>query len=179
MRSAFLAVAALMLIPLRAVLSQPVQPKSGDRVRLTGAPNALDGRIARVLGIRNDSLFLQAAPAETLAVSLAGVTRLDVSTGRRRFTLRGAGIGSLIGAASGAVIGYASGDDRGWCCFSAGGKAVIYGAGLGVTGLAIGAVVGTFHVSDRWTSIPLGSPDATPRLQVGRGGTRITVAVRF
>jgi hypothetical protein len=168
-----------MLIPLGAVSSQAVQPKSGDRIRLTTTVNALDNRTGRVLTIRSDSLLLQVAPAETLAVALAGVTRLEVSTGRRRYALRGAGLGSLIGGASGAVIGYASGDDRGWCCFSAGGKAVIYGVGLGVTGLVIGTVVGALHVSDRWTSVPLGSAVATPRLQVGRRGTGIAVAVSF
>ena len=58
MRSAFLAVAAAMLIPLRAASSQAIQPKRGDRIRITAAPNALDNRIARVLSVRSDSLFL-------------------------------------------------------------------------------------------------------------------------
>ena len=63
--------------------------------------------------------------------------------------------------------------------FSAGDKAVIYGAGLAVPGLVIGAVVGALQVSDRWTSVPLGSAEATPRLQMGRGGARLAVVVSF
>ena len=173
MRSVFLAVVAFMLIPLGAVSSQAVQPGSGDRIRITAPPNALDKRTsarssseayypgARLLSVGSDSLFLLVAPAETLAVALAGVSRLDVSAGRRSYALRGA-IGALIGITSGAVSGYASGDDRGWCCFTAGGKAAIYGAGLGVTGLVIGSVVGALTVRERWTSVPLGAAAATP-----------------
>ena len=80
MRSAFLAVAAAMLIPLRAASSQAIQPKRGDRIRITAAPNALDNRIARVLSVRSDSLFLHVVLAGTLAVARADVTRLEVST---------------------------------------------------------------------------------------------------
>ena len=191
MRSVFLAVVAFMLIPLGAVSSQAVQPGSGDRIRITAPPNALDKRTsarssseayypgARLLSVGSDSLFLLVAPAETLAVALAGVSRLDVSAGRRSYALRGASIGALIGITSGAVSGYASGDDRGWCCFTAGGKAAIYGAGLGVTGLVIGSVVGALTVRDRWTSVPLGAAAATPSLQMGRGGARLAVTVSY
>jgi hypothetical protein len=178
MCSAFLC-AALLVIPLGAASSQSVQLGRGDLIRLTFQFNPLDNQIGHVLVVRGDTLFLQVAPAETLAVALADVNQLDVSTGRRRYALRGAGIGSLVGGGLGAVMGYASGDDRGWCCFSAGGKAIIYGVGLGVTGLVIGAIAGSLHVTDRWTSVPLGSAEATPRLQVGRGHARLAVTVSF
>lgn len=181
MRSAFLAVAAFMLIPLWTVSSQGIQPKRGDRIRITAAPNALDNQIARVLSVRNDSLFLQVAPAETLAVAVAGVTRLEVSTGRRSHARRGLGMGALIGVTSGAFMGYTSGDDKGGWVFAltAEEKAVVYGVGLGFTGLVIGTIVGALQVSDRWTSVPLGSAEATPRLQVGRGGARLAMVVSF
>ena len=181
MRATILAVAAFMLIPLGTVASQAVQPKSGDRIRITATPYALEHRTARVVSVRNDSLILDVAPAETLAVALAGVTQLDVSTGRRRNTLRGAGIGALIGVGSGALIGFASGDDPPTAFFSlsASEKAALAGATLGVTGLVIGAVVGTLIVSDRWTSVPLGVAKATPSLQVGHGNTRLALAVSF
>ena len=87
-------------IPLGAASSQAVQPKTGDRIRLTARLNALDHRTARVLNVRSDTLFLQIAPAETLAVALAGVSRLEVSTGRRRYTRRGLVVGTLIGVTS-------------------------------------------------------------------------------
>ena len=180
MRSIVLAVAAFMLIPMGSMAAQVVQLESGARIRITAGPHGLKNRTARVLSVHNDSLLLQVAPAETLAVALAGVTRLDVSTGRRRYTLRGAGIGALAGIASGALIGYASGDDPpGLFAMTASGKAALGGATLGVTGLAIGAVVGALKVSDRWTPVPLGVAQVTPSLQVGRGGARLGMAVSF
>jgi len=179
MRSTILA-AAFMLMPLGAVAAQAVQLQSGARIRITATSYSLENRTARVLSVRNDSLLLRVAPAETLAVALAGVTRLDVSTGRRRYTLRGAGIGALAGIASGALIGYASGDDPpGLFAMTASGKAALGGATLGVTGLAIGAVVGALKVSDRWTSVPLGVGQAMPSLQVGRGSARVGMAISF
>jgi len=180
MRSTMLAVASFVLIPLGAVAAQGVQLQSGDRIRITAPPSALKNRIARVLSVRNDSLLLQVAPAETLTVALAGVTQLDVSTGRRRHTLWGAGIGALGGVASGALIGFASGDDPpGFLAMTASEKAAFAGASLGVAGLAIGAVVGALKVSDRWTSVPLGVGQAIPSLQVGRGGARLGMAISF
>ena len=119
------------------------------------------------------------APTKTLAVARADVTRLEVSTGRRRHTWRGAGIGALVGVTSGAFVGYASGDDGGWCCFTAEAKAVMTGVGLGGLGAVIGAVVGSLTRSDRWISVPLGSAEATPRLQVGRGRAGLAVVVSF
>lgn len=180
MRSAVLTVAALLLTPFGAVSSQAVQPKSGDRIRVTYAPNSLDNQTARVLSVRNDTLFLQVVPAETLVVALSGVTRLEVSTARRRHTGQGAALGAVIGFTSGALMGAASGDEPpGWFSFTAGEKALMFGVGLAIPGLVIGALVGSQIVSDRWTSVPLGAVKATPGLQVGRGGARLGVAVSF
>lgn len=180
MRSTVLAV-ALILVPLSDVAPQAALPKSGDRVRITATSYGLENRTARVANVRSDSLFLHVAPAETLAVALAGVTRLDVSFGRRRYPLQGAGIGSLIGVTSGVLIGYASGDDPpgGWFAFTAGEKAVLAGVGLGLTGLVVGTVVGLLKTSDRWISVPLDVAKPTPSFQVGRGGARLAVAVPF
>lgn len=136
-------------------------------------------RTARVVRVSSDTLFLKVAPAETLAVALADVTRLDMSTGRRQYALRGAGIGSLVDVVSGAALGFAGGDDRGWCCFSAEAKALLGGAGPGVAGLLVGAVVGSSTVSDRWTSVPLGAAHATPSFEPIRGGARFGVSVSY
>jgi len=194
MRSVFLAVAAFTLVPLGAVSPQAAPSRSGDRIRITAVPNAPSNvasarrssvayyPAARVLRVGSDSLFLLVAPAETLAVARAGVARLEVRTGRRSYAKRGAGIGTLVGVASGVVVGFASGDDeRGWCCLflTAEEKAAVYGVGLGLSGLVIGSVIGAFTVSDRWTSVPLGAVAATPRLQMGRSGARLSVAVPF
>jgi hypothetical protein len=179
MRPTVLAV-ALMLVPLSDVAPQAALPKSGDRVRITATSYGLENRTARVANVRSDSLFLHVAPAETLAVALAGVARLDVSFGRRRYPLQGAGIGSLIGVTSGALIGYASGDDPpGWFSLTAGEKAVLAGVGLGLTGLVVGTVVGLLKTSDRWISVPLDVAKPTPSFQVGRGVARLAVAVPF
>ena len=175
-----LTVAAFMLIPLGAASAQAVQPRNRDRIRITTAENALDNRIAQVLSISSDSLLLLVAPAETLSVARAGVIRLEVNTGHRSSAGRGARMGALIGVASGALLGFLEGDDPpGWFSFPAEAKALIYGIGLGGTGLVIGAVVGALKVSDRWTSVPLGAAQATPSLQVGRDGAQLAVAVSF
>lgn len=180
MRSAVLIVAAFMLTPLGAVSSQAMQPRSGDRIRITSAPKTLDNQIARLLSVRNDTLLLQVVPPETLAVALAAVTRLEVSTARGRNTGQGAAIGGLIGLASGVLMGAASGDDPpGFFSFTAGDKALILGVGLAIPGLVIGALVGSQTISDRWTSVPVGAVQATPGLQVGPGGARLGVAVSF
>ena len=183
MRSTMLAVAAFTLIPVGAMAAQAVQAvqlESGTRIRITATPYALKNRTARVLSVRNDSLLLQVAPADTLAVALAGVTQLDVSTGRRRHTLQGAGIGALAGVASGALLGFADGDDPpGFLSMTASEKAALGGATLGVAGLVIGTVVGALKVSDRWTSVPIGAAPVTPSLQVGRSGARLGVAMSF
>jgi len=167
MRSSILTVAALTFVPLGAAAAQAVQPKSGDRIRITATPYSLKNRIARVLNVRSDTLLLQVGWTDTLAVALDRVTRLEVSTASRRFARRGAVIGSLIGVATGAISGYASGDDdnpTGWNFFArtASEKARLGGTILGVTGLVIGAVWGANTVSDHWTSVPLGAAKAPP-----------------
>ena len=173
--------AALMLVPFGTVTAQAIQPRSGSRVRITSAAHGLEKQVARVVDVRSDSLFLQVTPAETLAVARAGLTRLDVSTGRRRRTGRGATVGSLIGASSGVIIGFASGDDppNSFWQMSAGEKAAIAGVGLGVVGLLVGATVGALTVSERWTSVPLGNASVSPGFQAGRGGARLAVSVSF
>jgi hypothetical protein len=181
MRSTFLTIAAFMLFPLVTVQAQWVQPKSGDRIRITAAPYALHSQIARVLSVRSDTLFLDVAPAETLAVALASVTRLDVRTGRHRNIGRGAAIGTFSGVAAGVMLGYIAGDDPPdeWIRSSASEKAVIGAVLLAAPGMVIGALVGAITVSDRWTSVPLGVARATPSLQMGRRGTRLGVSVSF
>ncbi|HUQ82068.1 MAG TPA: hypothetical protein VM076_13040 [Gemmatimonadaceae bacterium] len=181
MRSCILSTAFLVaLVPLAPLSSQTVQPKSGDRIRVTAAPNTLYHRTALLLSIRSDTLLLRVAPAETLAVALRGVTRLEVSTGRRPLILRGAGIGAAAGFTSGAFLGYASGDDKSrFFAFTAKEKAVIYGVGLGAVGLVVGTVVGFFNFTDRWTSVDLGESGPSPRLHVDVAGHRLGVAVSF
>jgi hypothetical protein len=180
MRSASLVVAAFLLVPLGALSSQQVHVKRGDRIRITATTKGLTNRTARVLAARGDSLFLRLGQAETVGVALAGVTRLQMSDGRSRHTLRGAGLGTLVGVATGAVLGFVSGDDdSGWFALSAQEKAAIYGTTLGAFGLFTGAVVGALTVSESWTSVPLGPTKATPVLRVGPGGARLAVAVSF
>ena len=171
-----LTVAAFTLIPLGAASSQTVQPRNGDRIRITTAENALNNRIAHVLSIRSDSLLLLVAPAETLAVARAGVTRLEVNTGRRNYPLRGAGIGVLIGLVGGALTGLADGSDH---YGKAGDKALVLGVEMAIPGVVIGTIVGASLVYDRWTSVPLGVARATPRLHVSRAGARLSVGISF
>jgi hypothetical protein len=183
MRSRALAVIATILIPLGSAKAQTFQPRSGDRVRITAPTYTLTNQTADVVSVRSDSLFLQLAGdgmVAMVAVPITAVSRLDVSTGRRRHTLQGAGIGALVGAGSGMLIGFASGDDEpGFLAFTAGEKAALGGAVLGGAGLLLGAIVGTLNVTDRWASVPLGDGRAAPNFQMDRRGARIGVGLSF
>jgi hypothetical protein len=177
MRQAFLIAVAFTFTPLGVASSQTVEPRSGDRIRITSAPNSLDNQVARVLQVRSDTLFLQVVPAETLVVARAGVTRLEVNTAK--YTGAGAVFGALVGLYVGALKGFTGGDDtepvNGW--FNKEQKGLFLSVGTTITGAVIGAAVGSGI--NRWTSVPLGAATATPNLQLGRRGTRLGVSVSF
>jgi len=176
-----LVLAAIVLIPFRGASAQTLQPRPGDRVRITATSVGLTNQVARVQSVRNDTLILRLRGDETQTVPLAAVSHLELSTRRTRHTLQGAGIGGLVGAGIGLVGGYASGDDdpNQFMAMSAGGKAALGAMVLGVAGLAIGSVVGALHVTDQWTSLPLGDTRAAPNLELGTRGARLGLSISF
>ena len=172
--------AATVLIPFSSAAAQTLQARAGDRVRVTAPPSGLANQIARVESVRNDTLVLQ-LKNETRSVPIAALSRLDVSTGRHRHTLQGAGIGGLGGAALGAISGYASGDDdpNQFLAMTAGGKAALGAVLIGGVGLVVGSVVGALHVTDQWTTLPLGETKTTPAIELGAHTVRLGMRLSF
>jgi hypothetical protein len=144
----------------------------GDRVRLTPANGPrMAGTLVRETA---DSVVIAGLDGE-YAFGANGVSKLEVSAGRHRNTLRGVGIGMLAGAFAGIGIGLVSGNDDGFLAFSPTEKAKIAGIGLGVIGGALGAVIGTTSRTDRWRAV-----DPAPRITaLSGGGTGIGLALAF
>ena len=138
----------------------------GSRVRvmLVGASDW--GPSGRVVSLTSDSVTVAAdddarGPRQ---FHQAAISQLELSVGQHRNALKGMGIGLLIGAGSGAAIGFISGDDR--CtteqrkqflgCFmqmTAGEKATIGGAALGIVGGLAGVIRGALTRSDDWRTV--------------------------
>ena len=148
---------------------------SGSRVRVTASDCALSGQAATFRALRADTLFL-----ETTQCPLASVTRLDVSIGRKRHALLGAGIGFAAGAlvavvaCNGGECVIGEGDDD--CCDED--LTGVFAFFLGLAGGGVGAITGYFIKTDLWEEIPL------ERLRLGLapqrdGGFALGFSVRF
>ena len=123
-----------------------------------------------------DSLMVQRG-TDTWRLSLASLTRLEMSQGRRSHAGLGAGIGLLVGAGVGAVIG--SGCHAVVVPVSSGVGCIAVGAAvIGGAGALVGAVTGALVRTERWAEVPL------DRLRVSftsdRGGAlTIRASLRF
>ncbi len=181
MRNIILAVTAFTLIgPARAVAQGAQWVTPGAKIRVTAPTLGLDAQVGRVRETRGDTLVLETdvmrgghLRADTVHVAMPMVTKLDVRTGGRGHAIQGAGLGFLLGF----VIGVASGDDPpgGFMetRIDAGGKAMLGGIGLGL----IGAGVGAFIKSDKWSEVPLDR--VRPRLVAQQNGVGVGVVLRF
>lgn len=150
----------------------------GTRVRV-GVRDAIPAqRVGTLVSLRGDTLAWRAEHDTTaVAVPLAALARLDTSAGFRRHTVNGLIIGAATGVALGVTIGIASGNDpQGeFLRFSAGDKAVMAGAVLGVAGTVIGAGIGWAVKSERW--MPFSLPrNAAFRIAPTTAGVRFGIA---
>ena len=175
MRRTVTSLIAVYLLAPCAVLSaqepQPVEP--GARVRLWQECTQVRGsRTVRTIcpttavfsAIAADSIVL--APVDGVwhwGVSLASVTKLEASRGRRTTTggvvggalgglILGAGVGAGVGAGIGAVTEPVGG--------GLAGSGMVFGAAIGaaiggVAGLVGGIVAGALIQTERWEEIPL------------------------
>jgi hypothetical protein len=148
MRLLSLALVVALLVPIESLSAQhppPLEP--GARVRVTAPDCDAHERAGTFRVMQGDTLVLR-----TLNCPLAAVTRLDISRGRHRSTVRAVGFG---------VLGFLGGGLAG--CFIAGGGGEGYNEGVacliggaigGGVGLVAGAVVGA-KSRDRWEEVPL------------------------
>jgi hypothetical protein len=177
MRLCVLVLISLTVAPLVTIASQELPPvKPGDRVRATAPTLSLSPFVGTVVAFQADSLMVQ-RDTGTWRVSLASLTRLDVSQGRRSHAGLGAGIGLLVGAGVGAAIG--SGCHAVVVPVSSEGGCIAVGAAVfGGAGALIGAVTGALARTERWAEVP------RDRLRVSltsdrAGALRLGATLRF
>jgi hypothetical protein len=149
--------AIVTLIKLRD--TAPVEP--GQALRIPGPGGSY--RRGHVVRVEGDKITVEMDGEQTVLLpeNLGG---MQVSLGRSGRWAQGWGIGFVTGAATGALLGFASGDDPPgtFLPFTAGEKAVFVGAALGITGSALGALIGLAG-PERWV---LAAPDASRRVSV-------------
>ena len=137
----------------------------GTKVRIV-APTIVGRRVTgSVADIRAASLQI-AVDDNQLTVPRNAITRLEVSTGKRRHALLGLVIGAAVGLVAACVSDCNSEGDPGFFLSNAG-----WGA---LWGVAIGALIKT----DRWSDVPLEQVHVTVGPTQGHG-IRMTMSVRF
>lgn len=163
-RRGFRPVAAV--IPLAAVLLSPGEARArerpeveapfvvGSRIRLR-APRAVEGRIqGSVMELDEKSVLISTDDRIPLRIPREAITQLEVSTGLRRQTLKGALIGAGVGAGLSALVpweDYCGGLESDPSCPSKA-ESVVVGAGGGAVW---GVLVGLMVKGDRWGKVPL------------------------
>ena len=142
-------------MPCSAKESSPVVP--GARVRIKARSVSKHRLVGTVVTVGPDTLqFRSKKHAAPLAIPIASLEKLDVSTGSKGNFANGAIMGLVSGGAVGAIIGLAAGDDEsGFLQFSAQDKAAMAGGLLGGVGLLFGAAIGASIKSDKWESVSL------------------------
>jgi len=159
--------------------------RPGTRVRITQAGQK--PRIAIMVAPRADTLLVRwPEHSNAVAVPLAEVSRLDVSTGRHRKLLKGAMVGTLsagtVGALLGAVTYSPCKTTEAFGCFLAptGGSesALLGGAVGGVLGLVVGTIAGV-PSREGWHRVPLEARRVAVAVTPRGRATGLGVSLRF
>ncbi len=144
----------LTVAPVVTVAAQqPLPLHPGDRIRAMVPSLSSGPLVGTVVAFQTDSLIVQGGTS-TWHLSLASLTHLDVSQGRRSHALLGAGIGLLVGAAVGVLI--ASDCDTVEGPFATQGQCTAVGAAVfGGAGALVGALTGALARTEQWAQVPL------------------------
>jgi hypothetical protein len=173
MQASLASLLVLVLCAAGRVSAQLPEFQTGARVRVhtTGAAEPLTGTIAYQTP---SELAVLRAPDDTAVVSLAAISRVDVSGGRRSNALRGAKLGALIGAGVGAALGMAAmAENDGFIDYGA--EAIPAGMlGGGILGGAVGLLFGAATGSERWVPA-IGAVAVMP----GADGVAVSASFRF
>ncbi|MDQ3673522.1 MAG: hypothetical protein M3365_03990 [Gemmatimonadota bacterium] len=178
--SALFGIVVLAIAPSGVFAQESVQLESGARVRLTTA--SIPARqVMRIVSATDDAIVVRSErDAETRTLARTEITAMDVSTGQRRHTLRGAGIGALAGAAAGALAEYSTYEECEGICFfeptSRGGAATAGAVVGGVAGLLVGTTIGFLLKSESWQRV---QPNARIRIAPVPGRRGVSVAYAF
>jgi len=174
-----LALAALLL-PSASLPAQVPAVPPGARVRVQHPCGVADparacmtliGRALRPVG---DSLLVEDEHGRIRGVDLLSAARLERSTGYRRHTLLGLGLGALAGLGSGALLASectqgGRGEDDGMCNLY---YLITIPAGAGV-----GTLVGALTPTERWETVS--ASGAALRVWPGVDRTTVVVTGRF
>jgi len=176
----WLSTIALLLSPIAAWSQEPPPLAPGSRIRITereaGKSRQRSGTVvtatADTVILRPDGL------GPTATYSLAKISGLEVSRGRKRHVAAGVGLGFLAGAGAGALVG-AIGCNG---CLNGrdelGALAVVLGAGIGgVAGMLVGGGIGA-HRTDTWEAVP-SSRWQVSTLPTGAGGFAFALSLKF
>jgi hypothetical protein len=129
----------------------------GSKVRYKLAAPRARWRQGELTGLDSDSLRLVGEDRAGYSVATPRILALQVSSGRRSNTGRGAAIGGVIGAALGLGLGIAATTDEctGFCpAPEIGAQEVVAAAAvLGGVGAGIGALIGATSKRDRWVEV--------------------------
>lgn len=173
-------VAGLLLILVAGMVPQAIAQSAdltpGARVRLRYKEGGqLTGRLLR---LDSDSISVSHEDGE-VTVSVDGISRLDVSQGFRRATLKGLKYGVLIGGAVGFVVGLPEAIDGGTGgIFDPGAEALPYTtlAGIGL-GAIIGTGIGALSHTEVW--VPVDAAPLSMLTESSAGGVRLGLVARF
>jgi hypothetical protein len=166
------------LIAVPGVVAQATSLTPGARIRVSAPSREIQNRPGTLVRVTPDSLTIDfRRNAGPVTVPLDALSRLDVSTGKRRQAgfWRGAGIGFLI---TGAIVGATvlATRDCGEDCQV---PLLIYGGSGLVLGTIVGGVIGSRRAPDRWEAFPLGRPTAVSRVIDRPAGARVAFSIPF
>jgi hypothetical protein len=166
-----LAALSLLLIAPGVSLAQRADPPPiGTRIRATPKMRADPYIMGQLVAQSGDTIVIQLPDSEKVRMSLASLSRLEVSDGQRGDFWKGAGWGFLIGGAGGAVIGAVAIEDP-WK-----GIGALLGAGTGgLLGLLIGGGIGSNIITEHWKP----APGWELSLSVQPTATGVRIAIRF
>ncbi|HEU4988568.1 MAG TPA: hypothetical protein VFT41_02145 [Gemmatimonadaceae bacterium] len=169
-----------VLAPAAIAAQRPTVLAPDTRIRFAVARDT-PSIVATVVAQRGDTLWVRPVrAADTLALGLSHLARLDVSRGKHTRALHHAGVGFLVGAVTGGVLGYATGTDctsGEWICFPRSETAAFAGVAFGMIGAGVGAIVGWARPTERWEAVALPADARFTLTSDGRGGRRY--GVRF
>lgn len=127
------------VFPAYAQEALTVPPGTRIRIQTEGQPD--EWVVGTYLGREGDAVRLDVGAVPLAPVPASTITRVEVNTGRRSNT----GKGALAGAAAGAVFGLVAGITCEYECYALATIGVFAGLGAG-----IGALAGSLVRSDRW-----------------------------
>lgn len=133
--------------------------KEGDRIRVT-APTVESGKIKGTVSSFTSEMLMVSVKDTTLFIPNISIRKLEISTGQKRNTGKGAIIGAVSGGLILGIVSVATNKpcrEGDWCFFEmSDGEAFGFGALAGALGgAANGAIIGTFIKTDRWKEVPL------------------------